>query len=68
MAGQRLTAPTEHDPGLVIHLRTDHDRLLETTRTHLAALVRDLGEKTSATVFDAAGDQIAHLVGDPAQH
>ncbi|MFI6029492.1 hypothetical protein [Amycolatopsis magusensis] len=65
-----LTAPSADESALVIHVRTDHDRPLETTRAYLSALVWGLGEETSAAVFDVAGDQIAHIVhpaAEPAQ-
>lgn len=63
-----LTAPEPDESGLVIHVRTDHDRPLEPTRAYLAALVWGLGEDTSASVFDLAGDQIAHIVHPAAEH
>ena len=65
-----LTAPSLDASSLVIHVRADHDQLLETTRAYLAALVWGLSEETSAAVFGVAGDQIAHIVHpavDPAQ-
>ncbi|MGW4527802.1 hypothetical protein [Amycolatopsis sp. NPDC004378] len=63
-----LTAPPPAESGLVIHVRTDRDRPLDATRAYLAALVWGLGEDTSASVFDLAGDQIAHIVHPAAEH
>lgn len=57
-----LTAPTSDDAGLVIHVRTDDTRPLDSAHPYLAALVQGLGGHTSAAVFDVAGDQIAHFV------
>lgn len=63
-----LTAPAPEESGLVIHVRTDRDRPLEPARAYLAALVWELGEDTSASVFDLAGDQIAHVVHPAAEY
>ncbi|WP_370973948.1 hypothetical protein [Amycolatopsis sp. cg9] len=57
-----LTTPSLDESSLVIHVRTGHHQPLEPTRAYLAALVWGLGEETSASVFDLAGDQIAHIV------
>ncbi|WNV83125.1 hypothetical protein [Umezawaea sp. Da 62-37] len=56
-----LTVPPPHETGLVIHLRTDHADPLDAVRGLLVALVRALGEGSSAAVFDTVGDHIAHL-------
>lgn len=66
-----LTASTLDESSLVIHVRTDHASPLDSVRAYLSALVWGLGEETSAAVFDAADDQIAHIVhpaADPAAH
>lgn len=59
-----LTAPALDEPSLIIHVRTDHPDPLGSTRVCLTALVRSLGD-TSASVFDLAGDQIAHIAQPP---
>ncbi|MFE5567033.1 hypothetical protein ACFQ68_18755 [Amycolatopsis japonica] len=47
---------------MVIHLHTDHQRPLDAVRLCVTRLVQELGENTTAAVFDLADDKIASIV------
>ena len=59
-----LTAYSLDETSLVIHVRSQRVDPLDTVRPFLTALVRSLGNGSSASVFDVVGDQVAHIV-DP---
>ncbi|KFZ77131.1 hypothetical protein ED92_39340 [Amycolatopsis sp. MJM2582] len=56
-----LKVPGPEKPTVVIHLRTDHERALGIVRLSVTRLTQELGEDTTAAVFDLAGDQIASI-------
>lgn len=56
-----LKVPGPEKPTVVIHLRTDHERALDIVRLSVTRLTQELGEDTTAAVFDLAGDQIASI-------